>query len=436
MPLREGYQGLDNQLSMTLAEELFQRVAGPFTMELHPKQEAFVNTDARHAAFIGGIGSGKSWGGCVRALRAAQGWIGNRRIAAPNLGIVTAPTYPMLRDATLRTFEDIAREYVVSFNRSDGLMMLRNGSEILFRSTEHPDRLRGPSISWWFGDEAALYRSNVRSIMLGRLRQFGQQGYAWITTTPKGRNWVWQVYVRDGGEDYCVMTATSRENTFLGDEVLEMWEREYQGDFALQELEGAFVAFEGLVYSEFSRERHVTRERPAQFQQVIAGVDWGFANPGAIMVCGIDGDGRMMVISESYARQRRVEEWVNVARQLRDTWGIERFLCDPSEPDYIRQFREAGLKAEGADNSVLPGIQHVKNRLAVQGDGRTRLMIDADAVNTIAEFEQYQWAENRHGMRDAPVKANDHALDALRYAVRGVDHQRIRPLVAEAKKYA
>jgi hypothetical protein len=69
----------------------------------------------------------------------------------------------------------------------------------------------------------------------------------------------------------------------------------------------------------------------------------------------------------------------------------------------------------------MPGIQVVKNRLAVQGDGKPRLMVHVDAANTLADFEQYQWLENRDGLRDQPRKTNDHAMDALRYAAMGVD---------------
>lgn len=391
-------------------------------LNLHPKQEEYVNSQAHHAAFIGGIGSGKSWAGCVRALLASMGEIGGQAIPVPNLGVITAPTYPMLRDATLRTWIELADEYIPGFDRgmlNKGEMVARlpNGSEVLFRSTEHPDRLRGPSIAWWFGDEAALYPATVRRIMVGRLRQGGALGYDWVATTPRGRNWVWQTYARQRRQDYLLVTATSAENVFLDRDIIEMWEAEYSGDFARQELLGEFVAFEGLIYADFEPGRHVTRTRPETFARVIAGVDWGFANPGVIIVVGVDYDGRAHVLAEAYERRRRVEEWAEVAAQMRDLWGISGFFCDPSEPDYIKIFRERGLKAEAADNAVLPGIQTVKNALAVRPDGRPGLTISPDCMNLLGEFEQYQWAENRHGIKDEPVKASDHALDALRYAM-------------------
>jgi phage terminase large subunit len=224
---------------------------------------------------------------------------------------------------------------------------------------------------------------------------------------------------------------------FLDAEIIEMWESEYTGDFARQELGGEFVAFEGLIYAEFEPGRHVSRERPDTFARVIAGVDWGFANPGVIVVLGVDGDGRAWVLAEVYERRRRVEEWVEMAAQMRDLWGISGFYCDPSEPEYIKAFRERGLKAEGADNAVLPGIQAVKNALAQRGDGTVGLTISPDCVHLLSEFEQYQWAENRHGIKDEPVKANDHAMDAMRYAIMAAGARRRNfKTTVEAGRYA
>ena len=110
-------------------------------------------------------------------------------------------------------------------------------------------------------------------------------------------------------------------------------------------------------------------------------------------------------------------------------------MRDPASPDNIRAFVDAGLPAEAGNNTVLTGIQLVKNRLAWQADGQPRLAVHADAIHLIDEFEQYQWAENRLGVRDQPVKAHDHALDALRYLVVGADQPRMRRMEAGKTRY-
>jgi phage terminase large subunit len=263
----------------------------------------------------------------------------------------------------------------------------------------------------------------VRSIMIGRLRQFGKRGYEWRTTTPRGRNHIWQTFVRDNqnNPDYFLIQATSADNVFLDRSIIEDWEREYVGDFADQELGGEFVAFSGLIYSEFDRRLHVTTKRPDTWTYAEAGVDWGFSHAGVITVGLMDGDGRMHIVQQEYAKQRLIEDWVEVGKQLKETWGIRKFHCDPSEPDYIKKFRGAGLNAVEAINSVLPGIQAVKARLVRRADGRPRLTYDASCVHSFDEYDMYQWSEDRYGMKDAPLKVHDDTKDSERYLIMGVD---------------
>lgn len=407
-------------------------------IDLYPAQGRFVGTVKHFAAFVAGIGSGKTWAGAVRGLLASQGMIGKRQaLRAPNLGVVTAPTYRMLMDATLRTYQELAGPLWAGFNKAEMRAVLANGSEILFRSTDNPEHLRGPSISWWHGDEAALYTPETYPIMVGRLRQFGQFGYAWLTTTPKGRNFVYKEFA-EGRPDHLLVQASSGDNPHLARELLRAWDDLYVGEFAAQELQGQFVAFQGLIYPEFEQRLH-TGVRPADagpFVRVIAGVDWGVANPGIILVAGVDSDGRIWLLHEEYERQRRIEDWVTRAKQLRDDYKIDLFIADPSEPDNIKKFKASGCKTEPADNRVLPGIQSVKARLYRQADGRPRLMIHPSAVWTIAEFEQYAWAKNMHGLRDEPIKANDHCMDALRYLVMEAERAgRASRVVTEATRY-
>ena len=85
---------------MTLATASPQDVT--ISLSRYPMQGRFVGSRAHEAGFVGGIGSGKTWAGCIRALSASQGIVGKRAVLqTPNIGVITAPTYGMLRDATL-----------------------------------------------------------------------------------------------------------------------------------------------------------------------------------------------------------------------------------------------------------------------------------------------------------------------------------------------
>jgi phage terminase large subunit len=79
--------------------------------------------------------------------------------------------------------------------------------------------------------------------------------------------------------------------------------------------------------------------------------------------------------------------------------------------------------AINARKDVLAGLQRVKSRLVVQGDGYPRLFVSSRCVNVIKEFELYRWQDSKDDRNDKeePLKQNDHAMDALRYMVMQMD---------------
>lgn len=294
--------------------------------------------------------------------------------------------------------------------------------EVLFRSADDPERLRGPNLSWAYVDEAALCHELTWPIVIGRLREGGKAGPCWLTTTPKGRNWVWREFVKQRRDNYILFRARTADNPYLAPEFLTDLEAAYTGDFARQELHGEFVAFEGLVYEEFDRTIHVS-EPSGEFSEIVAGVDWGYTNPAVVLVVGLNGDRRVSIVEEFYQRRRRIGEVVAAAQELARKWGVTTFYCDPSEPANIAEMRQAGLSAVAANNAVTEGIQRVKARLAVADDGRPRLTIAPSCVRLLSEFESYCWKRLRGiGMlKDEPEKTNDHAMDALRYVTLAID---------------
>jgi phage terminase large subunit len=217
-----------------------------------------------------------------------------------------------------------------------------------------------------------------------------------------------------------IFRARTQDNPYLAPDFVKSLETNYTGKFADQELGGEFVGFEGLVYEEFDRGVHVNSDTH-WFSRVIAGVDEGYSNPAVVLVVGLDNDGRAHVVDEFYQRRRLQGDVVSEAKRLRDLYHVETFYADPSAAGLIADMRMGGLMVQAADNEVYPGIQAVKARLATQGDGRTRLTVSPSCANTIAEFESYCWRESRLGVKDEPEKVNDHAMDALRYALASVE---------------
>jgi len=377
-------------------------------IELYDTQYDFVTCDDRFTAFVAGIGSGKTFGGAVKGCSLAK---------PGTLGLVAAPTYPMLRDATLRAYEGILGDSM-ELHKGEMLGSLANGAEILFRSADNPDRLRGPNLHWAHLDEGALCAPGTWEVVIGRLRADGGAGPCFVTSTPKGRNWLYQ----HSGE-MRIFRAHTRDNPYLSREFVESLEGAYTGKFAAQELAGEFVAFEGLVYDEFTRETHVC-EREGPWKRIIIGGDEGYTNPAVLLVIAEDNDGRLHVLSEFYQRRVLQADVVSACKALATEHKVESVQMDPSAAGLIADMRSAGIHVAPANNTVRDGLQAVKSRLATAKDGRIRLTFAPSCVYTIAELESYAWKETGGMMKDEPEKANDHAMDALRYGIMYCDRKR------------
>jgi phage terminase large subunit len=164
---------------------------------------------------------------------------------------------------------------------------------------------------------------------------------------------------------------------------------------------------------------------------VVGGIDWGYTNPTALLVFGLDGDKRAWQLDEFYQRRASQEEIVRPALvKLTKQYNVAVWYADAADPEAIdganNALARAGLQCrvravqKGA-GSVRAGIQTVTSLLALRGDGTRGLYIDPKCVNTIAEFGSYAYATTERAKRDPaeePIKQSDHALDALRYALR------------------
>src|ERR1700686_5836251 len=84
-----------------------------------PSQQKFHDSTARFKGFSGPIGSGKSQALCQEAIRLSY-------LNPGRQGLIGAPTYPMLRDATLTSFLEILSENSLAhkLNKSESVLVM------------------------------------------------------------------------------------------------------------------------------------------------------------------------------------------------------------------------------------------------------------------------------------------------------------------------
>lgn len=173
--------------------------------------------------------------------------------------------------------------------------------------------------------------------------------------------------------------------------------------------------------------RGVEKEMPAALKRldiiaksVIAGVDFGYINPSVILVIAINPDDELFVVDELYRSGLTISELIDEGLKLKEKYGIEVFFADPSQPAYIKEMNSSGLYTLSAKNDMMPGINAVCEKLKVKESGRPSLFISAECKNLIRELEKYRFFQKndaRGGETEIPLKKDDHACDALRYAI-------------------
>jgi PBSX family phage terminase large subunit len=204
---------------------------------------------------------------------------------------------------------------------------------------------------------------------------------------------------------------------------------------------GRWVAAEGVVYDGFDPALNLTLKphRPPDDWARYWSVDFGYTNPFVLQCWAVDPDGRAFMYREIYKTQTLVEDHARailkaVTRQRDGSWLEPKptaIICDHDAEDRATLERHLGMPTVAARKSVSDGIQAVQARWRPATDGRPRLHLVRDGLlerdsalrdaglpcSTAEEVGGYVWNE----AKDAPVKADDHGMDALRYFVAHLD---------------
>lgn len=395
-------------------------------------QMEFWQDPARFRAFVGGVGSGKTRAGVVEVLR----------MPARSRGCVVAPTYRMLMDATIHTFLEVteAAGVLKSFNKSEFVAVLTNGTEILFRSCDEPDKLRGPNLGWFWLDEAAMMPAVVWDLMIGRLRL--GPGRGWVTTTPRGKNWLYKLFcvTHKDNPDYNITQCSSKANTYLPDYFIKQLETQYTGHWLKQELEGAFVEFvEAAAYEDFRMKVNVipAAEAEAMYDKrlpIRLGCDFNH-HIMAWPVVQVVGDQPVVLCEVSQQKEASIPKMVRKFRSIyaMHPGGLRIF------PDASAGSKSAGghslleiMAAEFAgyqsdpefyvpkQNPKVPDRIHTVNQV-LRGANQWKPLLIADSCEWLIEdMQRVQWNELGTGLLKISDPADDrslltHASDGLGY---------------------
>lgn len=395
-----------------------------------PSQKAFHTSPSRFKGFSGPIGSGKSQALCHEAIRLTY-------LNPGRLGLIGAPTYPMLRDATQRTLIEILDQNRIpyEFNKSEMAIRLKDtDSRIILRAVDHFERLRGTNLAWFGVDELTYTTEDVWLRLEGRLRDpKASRLCGFAVWTPRGRDWVYQRFVAAPVDGYAVVLAKPFENRFLLDHVPDYYEalrRSYGDNLYQQDVLGNYTSSrDGLVYEAFERPEHV---RPLQWdphEPLMWALDFN-VEPMCSVVAQRQRD-EVHVIDEivlhrsctSAACEEFFRRYNGSAAKLQvygDASGYRRQTAGSSDWETVRQF--LGRKGVPVEMHVPKFNPPVRERVARMNGhlknaaGERRLFIDPRCRELMKDLEQVKYRSNGDIDKDRDG-ARTHLSDALGYLI-------------------
>jgi phage terminase large subunit-like protein len=231
----------------------------------HAGQLEVHNSDARFKVLSAGRRWGKTRLGVNECLDvAAQGgrawWV--------------SPSYKT-SEVGWRPLRQIARKIPgAEIRLVDRVVNFPGGGFVAVRSADNPDSLRGEGLDFVVMDECAFMQREAWTEAI-RPALSDRQGKVLFISTPKGRNWLWEIYRRgvSGEEGWQSWTFPTANNPFIAKEEIEAAKRDLPEMIFRQEYLAEFIDDAGGVFRRVQEAAVLEPREYDEGKQYIAGVD-------------------------------------------------------------------------------------------------------------------------------------------------------------------
>lgn len=388
-------------------------------LKLHPAQDRIISTLRRFIVALSGIQGGKTTVGGVWICQKLQK---DREAELVGDYLICAPTVKILQQSTIPKFKEIFPPDWGEWKEQRQCFDLAWGGKIFVRSTEDPDHLEGMTLLAAWMDEAGQMKEQAWINIQGRLSI--HEGPCLLTTTPYMDGWFWELVrsIRDDQDpDYEFVTWKSVDNPGFPKAEYERAKRRLSKAVFERRYEGKLARMEGLIYADVDDNNYSAQMVIPGAWKRFAGIDFGRAMTAIVFVAEEPEEWKTdpktnekklvkpsvyYVYREFYKSQVLLRE-ISAHLQREE---IAYILGDPRSAQEIAELQKVyGIKhIQKADNKVDIGIERIATLIK---ENRLKF-IKKRVPNTVEELELYHFAPGQ----EVPVKAKDHAMDALKYA--------------------
>lgn len=360
--------------------------------------DAYLNQSKRIIINQGGTSSSKTWSILQLLYEIAES------SKTPRLISVVSETMPHLQKGCIRDFMKILGEsYDENKHNKTNNIYTIGVSQIEFFAVDDPGKSRGPRRDILFINEC----NNVKKEIFEQL-EIRTAEKIFLDFNPVAKFWAHDLIERN---DVAFIKSTYLDNDRLDDRIkvsIEM-RRESNHNWWRVYGQGEIGSLEGLIYPSFE----IIESMPESFDAERMGLDFGFNDPTALIRAGrreLDLYLDEVIYETGLTAKTLIQRFLDS--------GIDKssshILADNARPEMIEEIHQDGWfiqPCEKGKDSVNSGINLVKEY---------KLHVTKRSTNLIKELRNYQWKVDKITGKsvDIPIDEFNHALDAVRYAVR------------------
>ena len=332
---------------------------------------------------------------------------------------IMTDTFPALRRGAMKDWRDILRgtereRYFEERITEHTWRNLCTGTRIEFLACDDMGAL-GARREYLFVNEA----NRITYETFGQL-EIRTLKKIWLDYNPSHRFWVMSE-IMEKRNDWAFCKTTFMDNEALPDNIVQaLLQRKGDGKNNFWRVYGLgeIGSLEGNVYEGWN----VVDEIPEGYPLKRYGVDFGFSNDPTAVVAVYEGEDKSICLKLMlYETKLLTPALVEKLKAMPE--GL--FVCDNARPEIIAELQANGIRAIGCNktpgekmNGKLYNIELVKRRKV--------LYLSADK-ELEREYLTYAWRKKKSTGEqiDEPEDGNDHAMDALAYAVRDMERKPI-----------
>jgi len=387
-------------------------------MTLHDKQLEAYLSEKPVTIMLSGIQGGKTTCGAL--------WLRRRvsKVTDSNMNfLVTAPTVKIFNQSTEPKFHEFFNG-LGKYNKSEHVFEMNRKRKIFLRSLHEPDSIEGmTNVQGIWSDE--LGKCNLKAWTNIQGRAAFKRAPVFGTTTPYALNWLWKDIYKPWKQgkrpDVSVIQFASIDNPHFPKEEYERQKRLLDPRVFAMKYQGHFERMAGLVYSDIHEDDNFAdpfKPNPRDYY-IIAGVDFGFTNPFAVSIRAMHRrEKKDFQIGEIYRTNQTPSDVVRILLSIQNAVGVETFYCDSEDPGTIADLQRAGVRAV----AVRKEKDSVKNGIMAHTAlirSREYKMFKGKCGHSEDEYATYHYEEDdgeEENLKEEPVNAHNHLMDANRYA--------------------